>query len=87
MTKQIGLILSAEAIEEYGLVLEALARAAPGIVVLLTGILPRKDVDRSFIDQSNSNLQQLVQDFNDLREVVQGTLSQSSAFTYATLCS
>jgi hypothetical protein len=79
--------LSAEAIEEYGLVLEALARAAPGIVVLLTGILPRKNVDRSFIDQSNGNLQQLVQDFNDLREVVQGTLSQPSAFTYATLCS
>jgi hypothetical protein len=79
--------LSAEAIEEYGLVLEALARAAPGIVMLLTGILPRKDVDRSFIDQSNNDLQRLIRDFNDLREVVQGMLSQSSAFTHATLCS
>ena len=78
--------LSAEAIKEYGLVLEALARAAPGIVVLLTGILPRKDVDRSFIDQSNSDLQRLAWDFNDLQEVVEGTLSQSSAFTHATLC-
>jgi hypothetical protein len=72
--------LSAGAIEEYALVLEALARVAPGIVVLLTGILPRKDVDRSFIDQSNSDLQQLVRDFNDLREVVQGTLSKSKRF-------
>lgn len=78
--------LSAEAIEEYGLILEALARAAPGIVVLLTGILPRKGVDRSFIDQSNSNLQQLVQDFNDIREGVQGMLSQSNALSYAMLC-
>jgi hypothetical protein len=78
--------LSVEAIEEYGLVLEALARAAPGIVVLVTGILPRKDVGRSFVDKSNRDLQQLVRDFNDLREAVQGTLSQSSALTYATVC-
>lgn len=67
--------LSAEAIEEYGLVVEALARAAPGIVMLLTGIIPRKDIDRTFVDQSNDGLRQLVQDFNDLREAVQGTLS------------
>jgi hypothetical protein len=65
--------LSAEAIEEYGLVVEALARAAPGIVMLLTGIIPRKDIDRTFVDQSNDRLRQLVQDFNDLREAVQGT--------------
>jgi len=59
-------------IEEYALVLEALTRAAPDIVVFVTGIMPRADIGSNFVNQSNTDLRQLVQDYNAIVESTQG---------------
>jgi hypothetical protein len=59
-------------IEEYAMVLEALTRAAPDIVVFVTGIMPRADIGSNFVNQSNTDLRQLVQDFNAIGESTQG---------------
>ena len=54
----------AEVLRQYALVLETVHRAAPAVKVLVTGLMPRKDVDLRVVDQSNASLQQLVQDYN-----------------------
>lgn len=59
-------------IEQYAMVLEALTRAAPDIVVFVTGIMPRTDIGSNFINRSNTDLRQLVQDFNAIGESTQG---------------
>jgi GDSL-like Lipase/Acylhydrolase family len=51
---------------QYSLVVEALHRAAPGIKILVTGLMPRTDVDEVFIHRSNQALQNLVQEYNEL---------------------
>lgn len=60
--------LSAGALEQYALVLEAVHRAAPGVKILVTGLMPRKDVDQVFIHRSNLDLQQLVREYNEMTE-------------------
>src|SRR5271170_2918362 len=59
-------------IEQYAMVLEALTRAAPDIVVFVTGIMPRTDIGSNFVNQSNTDLRQLVQGFNAIGESTQG---------------
>ncbi|OCL08317.1 SGNH hydrolase [Glonium stellatum] len=58
--------LTAEILDEYGLALETLRRVSPEVVILVTGIFQRKDVGQGLVDQSNLDLQQLVEDFNNL---------------------
>ncbi|KAK4696633.1 hypothetical protein P7C71_g1313, partial [Lecanoromycetidae sp. Uapishka_2] len=58
--------LTAEVIENYALVLEALRRIAPEAVMLVTAIHHRKDVNEALVDQSNADLRQLVADFNEV---------------------
>jgi hypothetical protein len=64
--------LTGEEVEEYGMVLEALTRAAPDIVMFVTGIMPLADISSNFINQSNTDLRQLVQDFNSIEQSTQG---------------
>lgn len=56
--------LTAEALGQYALVLEAGDRAAPTVKVLVTWLLPRKDVAPGVVGQSDTSLQRLVQDYN-----------------------
>ncbi len=56
--------LHAELLRQYALVLETVHRAAPAVKVLVTGLMPRKDVDPGVVCQSNASLQQLVRDYN-----------------------
>jgi hypothetical protein len=52
--------LSKVSISQYALMIEALQRACLGINVLVTGLMPRRDVSQQFVDDSNRSLQQLV---------------------------
>lgn len=71
--------LNSQALEQYGLVLEAVHRAAAEVRILVTGLMPRKDVEQSFTDQSNVDLQQLVQDLNGLMDKTSGEQAYSPA--------
>jgi hypothetical protein len=64
--------LSSDALRQYALVLEAMHRASPKVKVLVTGLMPRKDVAQGFIDHSNAGLQHLVQDYNALMDGTSG---------------
>jgi hypothetical protein len=56
--------LTAEALRQYALVLEAVHRAAPEVKILVTGLMPRKDVGQPLIDHSNWHLEEIVREFN-----------------------
>ncbi len=58
--------LTSDALWQYALVLEALHRAAPGVKILVTGLMPRKGAGQALIDQSNANLERLTRDFNQM---------------------
>jgi GDSL-like Lipase/Acylhydrolase family len=64
--------LSTEALGQYALILEAVHRASPEAKVLVTGLLPRKDVNLAAIDASNQDLEQLVSGYNKLTGKVLG---------------
>lgn len=64
--------MTPDALWHYALVLEAVYRAAPGVKILVTGLLPRRGEGQVLIDQSNANLEQLVRDFNQVTRETSG---------------
>lgn len=76
--------LTVEAIKNYSLTLEALRRISPGVVILLTAIHYRKDIDRSLVDQSNTDLRQLVCEFNGIGDDAYGTLKCKYVISFLT---
>jgi hypothetical protein len=71
--------LTSGAIDKYGMVLEALRRAAPGIVIVVSGLMPRADVGQVYVERSNESLRQLVEEFNGGSESQHGkSVSESN---------
>lgn len=57
-----------DALVQYALVMETMRRLASGsIKIIVTGLMPRKDVGQEFIDTSNEKLRALVEYFNSIQ--------------------
>ena len=63
--------LDQNAIAQYALVIETLQRAVPGIKILVTGLMHRKDIPEEILYESNRALEQLVRDYNNITSVSQ----------------
>ena len=64
--------LRCQDITRYSLALEALRRINPDMPILVGGIYHRQDIPDNIVDQTNSTLAQLVEDFNAVIEASRG---------------